>query len=226
MARRFHSKTIRTKGEDGKVKVIKTNGPDFYYKTLFSALPIDSTKRTYSFFKNANGEIRNYETGGTNPLPNNTGKVATLYFGITGPGMGMIAINEGTVGAVDVIEKIRNSSSVTLKTGGDVDHVEALRNILEPFPFMFRTTDVGTATSGLIRPAIQTAPRKMHSAWIKRSDALVVPFESPLPIKTSESLDLTVDLADGVTLTNSADGYYLVAFLAVEAGFSSGKAER
>ncbi|MGJ4753480.1 hypothetical protein [Leptospira kmetyi] len=225
MARRFHSKTIRTKGEDGKVKVVKTNGPDFYYKTLFSALPIDSTKRLYSFFKNAQGEIKNYE-GGTNPLPNNSGKIAMLYFGITGPGMGMIAINEGTVGAIDVIEKIRNTSSVTLKTGGDVDHVEALRNVLEPFPFLFRTTDVGTAATGSIRPAIQTAERKVHSAWIKRSEALVVPFESPLPIKTSESLDLTVELAEGVTLANSADGYYLVAYLAVEANFSTARSER
>lgn len=225
MARRFHSKTIRTKGEDGKVKVVKTNGPEFYYKTLFSAIPIDSTKRLYSFFKNIQGEIKNYE-GGTNPLPNNSGKIAMLYFGITGPGMGMIAINEGTVGAIDVIEKIRNTSSVTLKTGGDVDHVEALRNVLEPFPFLFRTTDVGTAASGSIRPAIQTAERKVHSAWIKRSEALVVPFESPLPIKTSESLDLTVELAEGVTLANSADGYYLVAYLAVEANFSTGRSER
>ncbi|MDI7220356.1 hypothetical protein [Leptospira santarosai] len=225
MSRRVHTKTKRVKGDDGKVKVIKEKGPEFYLKTLFSAIPIDSLKRNYSFFKNLPGEIKNYEPG-TNPLPNNSGKVALLYFGIVGPNMGAISINEGTVGALDVIERIRNSSTVTIKTGGDINHSEALRNILEPMPILFRTTDVGTAANGSIRPAIQAMARKVHSAWIKRSDALAVPFESPLPVKTNESLELDSQIADGVTIPNFADGYYLVAFLGVEATFSSGRAER
>ncbi|UZN05974.1 hypothetical protein M5D10_08880 [Leptospira santarosai] len=225
MSRRIHIKTKRVKGEDGKVKVIKENGPEFYLKTLFSALPIDSLKRNYSFFKNLPGEIKNYEPG-TNPLPNNSGKVALLYFGIVGPNMGVISINEGTVGALDAIERIRNSSTVTLKTGGDINHSEVLRNILEPMPILFRTTDVGVAANGTIRPAIQAMARKIHSAWIKRSDALVVPFESPLPVKTNESLELDSLIADGVSIPNSADGYYIVAFIGVEATFSNGRAER
>ncbi|ASV11709.1 hypothetical protein B2G51_08130 [Leptospira santarosai] len=225
MSRRIHTKTKRVKGEDGKVKVIKEKGPEFYLKTLFSALPIDSLKRNYSFFKNLPGEIKNYEPG-TNPLPNNSGKVALLYFGIVGPNMGVISIHEGTVGALDAIERIRNSSTVTLKTGGDINHSEALRNILEPMPILFRTTDVGIAANGTIRPAIQAMARKIHSAWIKRSDALVVPFESPLPLKTNESLELDSLIADGVSIPNSADGYYIVAFIGVEATFSNGRAER
>ncbi|EMO46802.1 hypothetical protein [Leptospira santarosai] len=225
MSRRIHTKIKRAKGDDGKVKVIKEKGSEFYLKTLFSAIPIEAGKRSYSFFKNLLNEIKNYE-GGTNPLPNNFGKVALLYFGIVGPNMGAISINEGTVGAIDAIERIRNSGTVTLRTGGDVNHVEALRNILEPMPILFRTTDVGTAANGSIRPAIQSTARKMHSAWVKRSDALAVPFESPLPVKTSESLELELVIADGVTIPNNADGYYLVAFLGVEAQFSIGKAER
>ncbi|EMI68912.1 hypothetical protein [Leptospira noguchii] len=225
MSRRTHGKITTVKNPDGTLSKVKKPGPEFYYKTLYSALPIDSLKRSYTFFKTLANEIKNYE-GGTNPLPNNFGKVALLYFGITGPNMGAIAINEGTVGVIDAIERIRNSATVTVKTGGDVNHVEALRNILEPMPILFRTTDVGAAATGSIRPAIQTAPRKVHSAWIKRSDALVVPFESPLPVKTSESLEVELAIADGVTIPNNADGYYLVAYLGVEAFFSTGKAER
>ncbi|EMM95046.1 hypothetical protein LEP1GSC158_1618 [Leptospira interrogans serovar Zanoni str. LT2156] len=225
MSRRIHIQTKRVMGQDGKIKVIKEKGDEFYLKTLFSAMPIDSQKRNYTFFKNQPGEIKNYEPG-TNPLPNNSGKVALMYFGIAGPNMGLISINEATVGALDVIERIRNSSTVTIKTGGDLNHSEALRNILEPMPIVFRTTDVGTPSSGSIRSAIQAMARKVHSAWIKRSDALAVPFESPLPVKTNESLELDSLIADGVTIPNSADGYYLVAFLGVEATFSSGRAER
>lgn len=225
MSRRIHIQTKRVMGQDGKIKVIKEKGDEFYLKTLFSAMPIDSQKRNYTFFKNQPGEIKNYEPG-TNPLPNNSGKVALMYFGIAGPNMGLISINEATVGALDAIERIRNSSTVTIKTGGDLNHSEALRNILEPMPIVFRTTDVGTPSSGSIRSAIQAMARKVHSAWIKRSDALAVPFESPLPVKTNESLELDSLIADGVTIPNSADGYYLVAFLGVEATFSSGRAER
>ncbi|KGE22006.1 hypothetical protein [Leptospira interrogans] len=225
MSRRIHIQTKRVMGQDGKIKVIKEKGDEFYLKTLFSAMPIDSQKRNYTFFKNQPGEIKNYEPG-TNPLPNNSGKVALMYFGIAGPNMGLISINEATVGALDVIERIRNSSTVTIKTGGDLNHSEALRNILEPMPIIFRTTDVGTPSPGSIRSAIQAMARKVHSAWIKRSDALAVPFESPLPVKTNESLELDSLIADGVIIPNSADGYYLVAFLGVEATFSSGRAER
>ncbi|EKR33882.1 hypothetical protein LEP1GSC096_2081 [Leptospira interrogans serovar Hebdomadis str. R499] len=225
MSRRIHIQTKRVMGQDGKIKVIKEKGDEFYLKTLFSAMPIDSQKRNYPFFKNQPGEIKNYEPG-TNPLPNNSGKVALMYFGIAGPNMGLISINEATVGALDAIERIRNSSTVTIKTGGDLNHSEALRNILEPMPIVFRTTDVGTPSPGSIRSAIQAMARKVHSAWIKRSDALAVPFESPLPVKTNESLELDSLIADGVTIPNSADGYYLVAFLGVEATFSSGRAER
>ncbi|ALO00651.1 hypothetical protein KQY10_11350 [Leptospira interrogans] len=225
MSRRIHIQTKRVMGQDGKIKVIKEKGDEFYLKTLFSAMPIDSQKRNYTFFKNQPGEIKNYEPG-TNPLPNNSGKVALMYFGIAGPNMGLISINEATVGALDVIERIRNSSTVTIKTGGDLNHSEALRNILEPMPIIFRTTDVGTPSPGSIRSAIQAMARKVHSAWIKRSDALAVPFESPLPVKTNESLELDSLIADGVAIPNSADGYYLVAFLGVEATFSSGRAER
>ncbi|UML79945.1 MULTISPECIES: hypothetical protein [Leptospira] len=225
MSRRIHIQTKRVMGQDGKIKVIKEKGDEFYLKTLFSAMPIDSQKRNYTFFKNQPGEIKNYEPG-TNPLPNNSGKVALMYFGIAGPNMGLISINEATVGALDAIERIRNSSTVTIKTGGDLNHSEALRNILEPMPIIFRTTDVGTPSPGSIRSAIQAMARKVHSAWIKRSDALAVPFESPLPVKTNESLELDSLIADGVTIPNSADGYYLVAFLGVEATFSSGRAER
>ncbi|EMS89712.1 hypothetical protein [Leptospira noguchii] len=225
MSRRTHGKITTVKNPDGSVSRVKKTGAEFHYKTLFSAVPIDSTKRLYSFFKNLANEIKNYE-GGTNPLPNNFGKIALLYFGVVGPNMGAISINEGTVGIVDAIERIRNAGTVTIRTGGDVNHVEALRNILEPMPLLFRTTDVGTATNGSIRPAIQTMPRKVHSAWIKRSDALVVPFESPLPVRTSESLELELSIADGVTIPNNADGHYLVAYLGVEAFFSTGKAER
>ncbi|WP_078129695.1 hypothetical protein [Leptospira alexanderi] len=225
MSRRTHGKLTTVKNPDGSTSRIRKPGSEFYYKTIGSAIPIDSLKRSYSFFKNLPGEIKNYEPG-SNPLPNNFGKVALLYFGVAGPNMGMISINEATVGAVDVIERIRNSASVTLRTGGDVNHVEALRNILEPMPFIFRTTDVGSASAGLIRPPIQSSQRRAHSAWIKRSDALVVPFESPLPVKTNESLELELNIADGVTIPNSADGYYLIAYLGVEANFSQGKAER
>ncbi|EMM71634.1 hypothetical protein [Leptospira weilii] len=227
MSRRIHSKFTTVKNPDGTTSKVKKVSPElqFYYKTLGSAIPIDYQKRSYSFFKNLPGEIKNYEPG-SNPLPNNFGKVALLYFGVAGPNMGMISINEATVGAVDVIERIRNSATVTLKTGGDINHVEALRNILEPMPFIFRTTDVGSASTGLIRPPIQSSQRKSHSAWIKRSDALVVPFESPLPVRTNESLELELTIADGVTIPNSADGYYLIAYLGVEAGFSRGTAER
>ncbi|EMJ96783.1 hypothetical protein [Leptospira alstonii] len=224
MSRRTHGKSATVKNPDGTTSRVRKPGSEFYYKTLFSGTKIDSLKRSYSFFRNLPGEIKNYE-GGTNPLPNNFGKVALLYFGITGPDFGAISINEATVGIADVIERIRNSASVTLKTGGDVNHIEALRNILEPLPFLFRTTDVGTA-SNTVRPAIQAVSRKTHSAWIKRSDALVVPFESPLPVKTSESLELELTIADGVTIPNYADGHYLVAYLGVEAFFSNGKAER
>ncbi|EMF80052.1 hypothetical protein LEP1GSC188_4883 [Leptospira weilii serovar Topaz str. LT2116] len=224
MSRRTHGKLTTVKNPDGTTSRVKKQGFEFYYKTLQSAIPIDSLKRSYSFFKNLPGEIKNYEPG-SNPLPNNFGKVALLYFGVAGPNMGMISINEGTVGAIDAIERIRNSASVTLRTGGDVNHVEALRNILEPMPILFRTTDMGTA-SNVIRPPIQGSQRRAHSAWIKRSDALVVPFESPLPVKTNESLELELTIADGVTIPNSADGYYLIAYLGVEANFSQGKAER
>ncbi|WP_061216205.1 hypothetical protein [Leptospira santarosai] len=225
MSRRIHSRPTTVKNPDGTTSRVKKPGAEFFLKTLYSAVQIDSTKRSYTFFKNLLNEIKNYEPG-SNPLPNNFGKVALLYFAVAGPNMGMVSINEATVSAIDVIERIRNSATVTLRTGGDVNHVEALRNILEPMPFLFRTTDVGSASAGLIRPPIHTAGRKSNSAWIKRSDALVVPFESPLPVKTNESLEVELNIADGVTIPNSADGYYLIAYLGVEAQFSQGKAER
>lgn len=225
MSRRIHSRPTTVKNPDGTTSRVKKPGAEFFLKTLYSAVQIDSTKRSYTFFKNLLNEIKNYEPG-SNPLPNNFGKVALLYFAVAGPNMGMVSINEATVGALDAIERIRNSSTVTIKTGGDINHSEVLRNILEPMPILFRTTDVGVAANGTIRPAIQAMARKIHSAWIKRSDALVVPFESPLPVKTNESLELDSQIADGVSIPNSADNYYLIAYLGVEAQFSQGKAER
>ncbi|EMP80435.1 hypothetical protein LEP1GSC162_0957 [Leptospira santarosai str. CBC1531] len=37
---------------------------------------------------------------------------------------------------------------------------------------------------------------------------------------------MELNIADGVTIPNSADNYYLIAYLGVEAQFSQGKAER
>ncbi|WP_179099897.1 hypothetical protein [Leptospira santarosai] len=45
-------------------------------------------------------------------------------------------------------------------------------------------------------------------------------------VKTNKSLDLDSLIADGISISNSADGYYIVAFIGVEATFSNGRAER
>lgn len=174
----------------GKVIPGKPISREFYYDTYYSSIILGENISGGTFFaKSEASSERNYE-GENNPSASGSMRLMGIYAKLIGPNNGPISIDVTQTNVIEEITALINSGTITVKVAEDIVHKDVLGNLLPDLSAMIikGLDDTGTTGENEGRFLSAVIPAHTQSAWMKRSNQLLIPFEKPLPIHTGENL--------------------------------------
>lgn len=207
-------------------RVMKRNGifVPYYNDVLFSDIILKAGMTVIKFFARAEDAANRNYNHETNPFPNGEGNVISLGANLFGQSYGSIEITPSTTAILNAIAKIRNAGALEMEIGGDIVHRDALTSLLPPMPIVLKPENQGTPDN-VVRPAIALmSSEDQQSQWMNGSKQLIVPFKGGLPVKTGESLSVTLTFKGGIAVPAEIENFILRMKFGVQALTSGGVA--
>ncbi|TGK25383.1 hypothetical protein [Leptospira stimsonii] len=205
----------------GQIKVIENKIP-FYNQNLRTCAVLKPSQMEYTLFKAVEPSyLRNY-TSEKNPFPNGEGEFIALKANFLSPDQSVISVNNGSLAILQALSVIRNAGTLVWKVADEIIAKEQLSVIMPPIPWLVAHTIKGNPTDAVLPPPA-LIDFESQSNWMERSHQTMISFRTPIPVKTSENVELVfkIEKDPNKTLPPEIDGYIL-EFLAPSNIFTKG----